>query len=504
MAREREAADSAVDALYLAVDLGAGSGRVMVGGLAPGELRLDEVHRFRYPMEAREGHLRWDFALILREVKAGLGAAARAARGLKRPVRSVGVDTWGVDYGLLDEQGRLLNDPICYRDDRTEGAMDEVFAFIPRDVIFARTGIQFMRFNTIFQLHAHRRQSPGFAVGAKSLMLMPDLIHHALCGRVAVEYTNATTTQLVDARTRAWDLGLIEAIGAPAELFPDIVEAGTDLGAIGEGLARELGLEGVRVVAPATHDTGSAVAGAPIGPGDAYISSGTWSLVGVELPGPLINGDVGRANFTNEGGAFGTVRFLKNVMGLWLLESCRSEWAGAGQDTAYESLLVESARRSPAGVVFPDDPRFVNPTSMQAAIAAQMSETGQTPPVDPPGFVRAILDSLALRYARVIAIIENLTGTAVNTIRVVGGGSLNQYLNQATADATRKPVVAGPVEATALGNVMVQAVAAGRFGNLTEARQHLADNVTQRRFAPRSSSELEVMRARYELIESRF
>lgn len=488
---------SRTDALYIAVDLGAGSGRVMLGGLRPSELRLDEVRRFTYPMSMREGHLRWPLGHILSEIRSGLADAARAAKALGRPVQSVGVDTWGVDYGLLDGSGRLIEDPIAYRDDRTARAMEAVHGRLPKAEVFARTGIQFLVFNTLYQLHAHRAQ--GLPAEARTLLMMADLIHHDLCGRAAIEFTNASTTQLVNVQTGTWDPDLLSLLGLPPGLLPPIVPAGTDLGPLLPDVAATTGLEGVRVVAPATHDTGSAVVGAPLTPGWAYVSSGTWSLVGVERLSPLVNRDVERENFTNEGGAFQTVRFLKNVMGLWLLESCRKEWQSAGRDVAYGTLLDEVAKL-PTGadeVIFPDDQRLFNPTSMLAALGQQLQEAGARLPESPAQVTKLILDSLALRYAQVIETIERLQGEPVLGIQIVGGGSQNAYLNQATADASGKPVLAGPVEATAGGNVMVQAIAAGRFANLAEARAHVRGALPFARFEPHPGRYAAEVRARF-------
>jgi rhamnulokinase len=491
------------DPLFAAVDLGAGSGRVFLAGLAPGELLLDEVRRFQYPPREAAGHLRWDAARIFGEIDAGLRAAGERARARGRPLRSIGVDSWGVDYGIVDAEGRLLEDPVCYRDARTRDVPARVFARVPRAEVFRRTGIQVLDFNTLFQLDAHRRA--GLPPRAQRVLLIPDLVNHRLTGRAVTEYTNATTTQIVDAVTRDWDRELAERLELPASLLGDIVPAGTDLGPLADDRARALGLEGAHVVAPATHDTGSAVAGAPLAEGWAYISSGTWSLVGVEREGALVNDDVARANFTNEGGAYGTIRFLKNVMGLWILERCRREWEEDGRGEPYERLLaaVAAVERS-SGLMFPDDPRLLNPPRMTAAIAEQMSETGQAAPTSPAALARVILDSLALRYASVLRTIESLTGTTVRGVQVVGGGSRNEYLSQATADASGRTVLAGPVEATVIGNVLVQAVTAGRFASLADARAHIAERAKSRRFAPRPSSAWTDFARRYEDLESRY
>ena len=489
--------------LYIAVDLGAGSGRVFLVGVAPGELLLEEAHRFHYPPARRDGHLRWSLPRIFAEIKAGLRAAGERARRMGRPVVSVGVDSWGVDYGLIDADGNLIEDPVCYRDERTIGIMEQVFERLPRAEIFAVAGIQFLGFNTLFQLVAHAQA--GIPARAAKLLMIPDLINFMLTGQSVAEYTNATTTQLVNAGERAWDSALIEQLNLPAHLLPGIVQAGSDLGPLRSKLAEELDLKHTRVVAPATHDTGSAVAGAPLEDGWAYISSGTWSLVGVELNQTLINHEVARHNFTNEGGAFGAIRFLKNVMGLWILESCRKEWRERSLAVDYEALLGEvEARRDFPALIYPDDARLLNPPSMTAAIMEQLAETGQTISDEPAALTKAILDSLALRYASVIRTIEALTGKQINGVQIIGGGSQNKYLNQATANAGRSPVLAGPVEATVIGNALVQAVAAGRFATLAEARRHVAANISPRRFEPRPSPAWEEQARRYAEIEARF
>ena len=481
---------------YLAIDLGAGSGRAMLGGFSDAGLELTEVHRFHYPPVAKDGHLRWPFARILEGIESGLVAAQRAAQG---PIASLGVDSWAVDYGLVDETGRLLEDPISYRDHRTDGAIERVLRDVPRHEIFERTGIQFQQFNTLYQLRAHVRE--GLPPRAHRLLMIPDLAHHALCGATTGEYTNASTTQLLDVRTRAWADQLFARLELPRSLMPELVTPGTPLGVLDARLQRELGTGPIRVTAPATHDTASAVAGTPLQPGWAYISSGTWSLVGTERDAPLLGDAVGRENFTNEGGAFGAIRFLKNVMGLWILESCRREWESAGQPSELAALLQSAAAlgHSP-GVVFPDDPRFFNPRSMTAEIQEALAATGQSVSDEPAQLTRVILDSLALRYASVVGTIESLTGERVPGIHVVGGGCRNEYLNQATADAASRPVLAGPVEATATGNVLLQAIADGEIRSLAEGRKRVE---APTRFEPRARTGLEAVRDRYREIEAR-
>ena len=491
------------NSLFIAVDLGAGSGRVFLAGATPHELLLEEVRRFHYPPAQSDGHLRWNLSRIFEEIKAGARAAGNRARILGRSIRSIGVDSWGVDYGLIDSEGNLVEEPICYRDRRTHGSIDKVLTQISRAELYQRTGIQLLELNTLFQLYEHARS--GVPQVAARLLQIPDLINLFLSGKALSEYTNATTTQLVDARTRVWDSELIATLNLPARLFAEIVPAGTILGPLRPSLAAELDLQDVNVVAPATHDTGSAVAGTPLESGWAYISSGTWSLVGVERHEVLINEEVARNNFTNEGGAFGTIRFLKNVMGLWILESCRKEWKESGVDVDFERLLgAVGALNEYPGFIFPDDQRFFNPPSMLEAVANQLSESGQQMPADAPRVAKIILDSLAFRYASVLRLIELLTGEKIKGVQIIGGGSRNAYLNQATANATGLPTLAGPVEATAIGNFSVQAISAGRFGSLSEARRHVAQYVRLKKFTPQSSASREDAQRRYALVEARY
>lgn len=489
--------------LYIAVDLGAGSGRVFLAGLDVDAMLLEELHRFQYPPAESDGHLRWDLQLIFAEIKKGLRAAGTKARDLRRKIQSVGVDSWGVDYGLIDADGGLVESPVCYRDERTQGAMDQVFGQIPREVIFERTGIQFMPFNSLFQWFVHARQ--GINTDARTLLLIPDVINFFLTGERVTEYTNATTTQMINARTRRWDVDLLNRLELPVDLLPDIVAAGTEVGKIKTVLAEELELDSIPVIAPATHDTGSAIAGAPLRTGRAYISSGTWSLVGIERAEVLINSDVARANFTNEGGAFGTIRFLKNVTGLWILESCRKEWKQSGQRIDYDVLLQHvAAIDGYDAFLFPDDQRFFNPASMLDAIRIHLKETAQTMPDRPVAIAKIILDSLAFRYASVIRKIELLTKEKIEDIQIIGGGSQNSYLNQTTANATGLRVAAGPVEATVIGNVLVQAIASGRFATLADARQYIAQNVKLQSFAPQLSAACDEAKQRYAAIEARY
>jgi rhamnulokinase len=486
--------------LYIAVDLGAGSGRVFLCDLGE-EFALEEIHRFAYPPREELEHLRWDFTKIFSEIKLGLKKAGTRAKNLDKKIYSIGVDSWAVDYGLIDKSGKLIANPVCYRDSRTEGAMEKIFAKISRREIFEKTGIQFLNFNTIYQLFAE----DGMLEKADKLLLLPDLINYFLTGKFFAEYTNATTTQFLNAETKNWDFELLEKLKIPVNILPEIIQAGTDLGFLKTEIAEELNLENVRVGAPATHDTASAVIGAPLEESWAYISSGTWSLVGVEIDKPLINQEVARFNFTNEGGAFETVRFLKNVMGLWIFESCRKEWKAQDKDVGYEKLLREAELiKGFQGFIFPDDERFLNPPSMLEAIAGQMRESGQAFDENPAFVCKIIFDSLAFRYASVLRTIEKLTAQKLEGIQIVGGGGRNEYLNQMTANASNLRVQAGLTEATVTGNALVQAISAQRFANLKEARRFVKNNVLLKEFTPQKTSELESASMVYSEIEAKF
>ena len=487
--------------LFIAVDLGAGSGRVFLADVGRDGLSLEEVHRFYYPPEQKNGHLRWNFSSIFADIISGLKQAASRAKAIGRSIRSVGIDSWAVDYGLLDANLKLIDDPVCYRDYRTSNAMQQVFQQIPRRSIFEKTGIQFQNFNTLFQLWSERESLRN----AKTFLLIPDLINYFLTGKVATEFTNATTTQMLNATSGCWDQDLVNILNLPARFLPYIIPAGSDLGKLKAEIANETSLQNIQVIAPATHDTASAVAAAPLSSNWAYISSGTWSLIGVELEKPLINEAVERENFTNEGGAYGTTRFLKNVMGLWIFECCRKEWKDRGLHVEYDALVNEvSGRPGFPSFIFPDDPRFLNPASMLDALKDQLLETGQRIDDDPVSTSKMIFDSLAFRYASVLRAIEPLIDRKLNGVFVLGGGGRNRYLNQMTADASGMRIKSGLYEATVLGNVLVQAISAGGFESLSEARKYVTESVEFVDFVPQSSRWLSDAAGRYAEIENRY
>jgi len=466
-----------------AVDLGASSGRVMTGHVGDGALELREVNRFPNGPVRLVGTLHWDVLGLYRGILDGLRAAGREAGRID----SVGIDSWAVDYGLLDASSALLGNPVHYRDGRTDGVMEQVLAKLDPGDLYRVTGLQFLPFNTIYQLVA-AAGTPQMQA-ARRLLLVPDLLGYWLTGAQVAEVTNASTTQLLDVRSRTWATGLMERAGLNPRVFPTVVEPGSHVGQLLPHVLEETGMAGpVPLTAVGSHDTASAVVGVPAtGERFAYVSCGTWSLVGVELEAPVLSQESREANFTNELGVDGTVRYLRNVMGLWLLQESLRTWNANGLPADLITLLHEAAR-VPAftAVVNPDDPAFLPPGDMPARIAEACRRTGQTPPESQAETVRCILDSLALAYRRVVRQVQELSGREVDVVHVVGGGSRNALLCQLTADACGLPVVAGPVEAAALGNVLVQARALGAVsGDLAALRDLLGRTQELTRYEPK-------------------
>ncbi|HEY1861405.1 MAG TPA: rhamnulokinase family protein [Gemmataceae bacterium] len=468
----------------LAFDLGAESGRGILGLFDGQKLRLEVIHRFGNGPVRTLDTMHWDVLYLHTEM---LNALRKCAAD-RRPLDAIGVDTWGVDFGLLGRGGTLLGNPRHYRDPHTEGIMEEAFKTVPRSEIFRQTGLQFMRFNTLFQLLALLRDRSPLLDQAETLLLMPDLFHYFLTGIKVVELTNATTTQMYDPTAKGWAYGMVKAFGMPSNILGSLVQPGTVLGPLRGSVATETGLTPMPVIAPATHDTGSAIAAVPAsGTSWAYISSGTWSLMGAELGVPLINDKAQAYNFTNEGGVGGTIRFLKNIMGLWLVQECRRIWERAGKTYSYDEL-ARQAEAAPAfvSVVNPDHASFLLPTSMPAALADFCRRTGQAAPVDPGAVIRCALESLALRYRWTLEKLEELTGRRLEVIHVVGGGCQNELLCQFTADACNRTVLAGPVEATAIGNVLVQATGLGILGSVADAREVVRRSFDVDTYSPRA------------------
>jgi rhamnulokinase len=452
---------------YLAFDLGAESGRAMLGTLDGGRLTMEELHRFaNTPVRVFDG-LYWDTLRLWHEIQRGLAIAGRER---KLRLDGIGVDTWGVDFALLGVDGALADNPRHYRDTRTNAAMEKVFEKVPREEVFAQTGIQFMQINSLYQLHALKLARSPALEAARTLLFMPDLFNYWLTGVARAEATIASTSQFYDPRKRTWARDLLERLGLPTAILPEIVTPGTLLGPLLDAVGGGAGLGAVPVYATGCHDTASAVAAVPAeGANWCYISSGTWSLMGAELDEPVIDGRVLAENLTNEIGAGGKVRFLKNIAGLWLLQECRRAWALEGAEYTYEELVRLAGEAGPGGGTIDPD-AFLEPGNMPRKIAAHCRARGQAPPETPGEFTRTILTSLAERYRQVLASLEALTGRRFETIHIVGGGSRNAMLNQLVAEATGRRVIAGPSEATAIGNVLIQAIGAGELSGLEEAR----------------------------------
>jgi rhamnulokinase len=488
-------------ATMAAVDLGAQSGRVAVGRLDGERLSVVEVHRFPNVPVRVHGTLHWDVLRLYDGLLEGLRAALQESGG---PVDAVGVDTWGVDFALLDRSGRLVQDPVHHRDARSERGMRLVLERIPARELYERTGIQLMPINTVFQLASMVAEDDPALDAAQTLLLVPDLLHYWLSGVVASERTNATTTACLDARSGDWAADLLARLGIPPDLFPELVAPATVLGPLRDDVAEETALRGTTVVAPATHDTASAVASVPFRrPGAAYISAGTWSLVGLELSEPLIDDRSFAANLTNEGGVQGTLRVLRNVTGLWLLHECRRAWALEGVELSFDELVTMAGESPPHGsLIDPDDPSFAAPGDMPGRIRAFCVRTGQEAPETPGAIARCALESIAFSHRRAIDLLREAAGAGPPEIHVVGGGARNALLCRWTADATSLPVLAGPAEATVIGNLLVQALALGELGSLEEAREVVRASFAPTLYEPSEHSVWEEAYGRFEAIAS--
>jgi rhamnulokinase len=477
-----EGSSTGSDRIFGAIDIGASSGRVVAGWWADGVMHLDVVHRFPNGAAVADGHLRWNLTGLYEQVLVGLTALAERYPG----VTSIGIDTWAVDYGLLDADGRLLAEPIAYRDDRTDAVIDEVHRRIDPAQLYAVSGLQFLPFNTLYQLTAEQR-GPSWS-RARHALLLPDLLAFWLTGERRTEITNASTTGLLDARSRAWSAELFAALDLSIDLFPPLIEPGEVVGAVRPTVAEHTGLpESTTVVAVGSHDTASAVVGVPVADrGFAYVSSGTWSLVGVELDQPVLTEASRVANFTNEGGVDGRVRYLRNVGGLWLLQESLRTWREAGEPADQDTLLAAAAQLPAGGpVIDVDAPEFIPPGDMPARIRAACTAAGKPEPEGPAAVVRCILDSLAVAYGATVAAAQELSGQEVGVVHIVGGGCQNALLCQLTADLSGRPVLAGPIEATALGNLAVQARSVGVLpATLDELRAALRSGLDLATYEP--------------------
>ncbi|HNS20664.1 MAG TPA: rhamnulokinase family protein [Sedimentisphaerales bacterium] len=470
---------------YIAVDLGAESGRVMLGRVAKGRLELEPVHRFANGPVQQDDSLRWDFDRLLSDIKTGIGLAAKKAGG---KIQGIGVDTWGVDFGLLGKDGKLLEKPYHYRDSRTNGMMDKAFAKMPKRQVYENTGIQFMQLNSLYQLLAMRLANSPTLAKTERLLFMADLFSYFLCGKAIGEYTMASTSQMMDMKTGQWSKAIFKELSLPLEIMPPITKPGTVVGTLTAEVAREIGCAQIPLIAIGSHDTASAVLGVP-GSGDrwAYLSSGTWSLMGVELPKAIVNDKTFAYEFTNEGGVENTIRLLKNIMGLWLVQECKRQWQRDGQDLSYGELTRMAAQAKPFfGYVNCDNSDFLAPGDMPSRINQCLAETGQQPTQDKGQMVRLVLESLALKYRSVLGAIEDITGKSIDVLHIVGGGIQNELLCQFTADAIGRKVVTGPIEATASGNVLMQAKAVGQLKSIDEARQVVRNSFEMKEYKPQN------------------
>ncbi len=466
----------------IAIDLGAESGRVLRVGFDGTRFHLEDIHRFpNIPVSAGDT-LYWDVLRLWHEITSGIQRAGGE-------VASIGMDTWGVDFALLDRHGRLLSNPVHYRDTRTEGAMEWVFERVPRRTIFERTGIQFIVLNTLYQLASLARDQSPMLEAAATLLTIPDLFNYWLTGEKVNEFSNATTTQFYNPRTGGWDTETLESLGIPTHILGQIVPSGAHIGEY----------NGIPVIAPACHDTGSAVVAVPATTGSyAYISSGTWSLIGLEMTEPVINDSAYEANLTNEGGAYGTFRLLKNVMGLWLAQQCRTTWRKQGSEYSYDDLTraAMSAERF-RSLIDPDDTRFLAPGDMPARIRTYCQQNGQPVPESMGQVMRTVYESLALKYRYVLEHLIAVSGRAVEHVHIIGGGTQNTLLNQMTANATGRRVITGPVEATALGNAVVQFISLGEIGDIAQARTILSQTLDTGYYEPQEGDQWQAAYVRF-------
>jgi len=479
---------------FLAIDLGAGSGRAMLGTVEGLTVGLTEVSRFPNRMVFADGHFHWDVPSLMGRIKGALRECADGSVELPGPLTGIGIDTWGVDFCLLDANGEMMGLPYAYRDPHTEGAMAGFFKRVPRERVYGLTGIQLMPFNTLFQLYALTQHDSGQVESASDLLFMPDLFNYYLTGSKVSEFTFATTSQLYNPRKRDWEDELLDALGVPRAVMQEVVDPGTVIGSVTDSIRRETGLErGLPVVAVGSHDTASAVAAVPSeGEGWAYISCGTWSLMGVETAQPVINDETLRHNFTNEGGVGGTFRLLKNITGLWLMNRCREDWAATGAEPTYREIAAWAAAARPFyAFIDPDYGGFSNPPSMQVEIAKYCLATGQDVPEEPRQVARMILEGLALKYRQVLDLLREVYDRPLDRLHMVGGGARDGLLCQFTANATGLPVIAGPFEATAIGNIMSQAIAMGVVSGLEECREIVRRSFELEIYLPEDASEWE-------------
>ena len=469
---------------FLAFDLGATSGRAIIGTVENDKLTSEEVYRFPNAVKEIDGKYYWDINSLFDHFKAALKKVA--GMGLK--IESIGIDTWGVDFGHISKDGGIIGMPRAYRDPYTDGIPEEVFRIIPRDELYSVTGVQIMNFNTIFQLYAQSKEAGSRLPQTDKILFMPDLLAYMLTGEMVCEYTDASTSGLINPRTRDFQRDLLERLGINPSLLLDITQPGTKVGMLKKEICEETGLEPVPVIAVAGHDTASAIAAVPASDGNfAYLSSGTWSLMGIESPTPIIDGKSSEYNFTNEGGIEGTTRFLKNITGMWLLEQSRKTWEAEGRKYSYAGMetMAREAIDFPS-TINPDDPRFAAPKDMYAEIKAALQESGQRVPTHDGEMISCIYHSLTKRYKEVIGTLQDFASFKIEKLHVIGGGSANKLMCQLTADTLGIPVIAGPMEGTAIGNIMLQAKVAGLVGDRWDMRRIIGNSIQTITYEPRS------------------
>lgn len=484
----------------LAFDFGASSGRAILGRFDGNKIVLDEVHRFSNDPVMVNETLYWDVLRLFHEMKAGI---LKCVQKGDKDIAGIGVDTWGVDFGLLDDSGGLLSNPVHYRDARTENMIEEACKIVPKREIYEETGIQFMKFNTLYQLLAMKLENSPVLEKARTMLLMPDLFNYFLTGEKYSEYSIVSTTQMMNPRTGNWAGTLLDRMGIPGEILTDIVDAGNVIGKVSKNIQEELNIGDVPVIAVAEHDTGSAVVSVPAsGEKFAYLSSGTWSLLGVELPSPVINDTTYSLDYTNEGGYNRTTRLLKNIMGLWILQECKREWDKSGEVLSYDELeKMAGAQAKPfAAFIDPDNDLFYSPGNMPARVAGFCRKTGQEVPQDKASIVRCVLESLALKYRMTIDGLEKILGYEIPVLHIVGGGTRNEALCRYTADALGREVITGPVEATSLGNILCQLMALGEVKGIKEARELVKKSFPVRVYEPEDVPSWEEAYSRFKKI----
>ena len=487
------------ESAYLAIDMGASGGKVIRGRLSGDQLRMDEVHRFPTGTLSIGYHLFWDVFAFLKEIKAGIRLACQTPGP---QLIGLGIDTWGVDFGLFSSKGDLIGLPYAYRDPRTDGIMAEVFKRISRRELYELTGVQFLPFNSIFQLFSMVKDRSPQLKEARKLLFIPDIFNHFLCGTTSTEWTYATTSQLVNPRKRNWEDSIFNILDLPREIMPDIREPATECGTLLPNIRAEIGCESLRVISVASHDTASAVAAIPAHGRDwAYISSGTWSLLGVETGEPVINDLSQKFNFTNEGGIGGSNRLLKNITGLWLLQEYKKNWS-QGHLYSYKEMISMAEKATPFScIIDPDAPEFLCPTNMEDEIRRFLRKSGQNPDVAAPEMIRAILEGLALAYSDTLGQLARLSPSPIRRIHIIGGGAQNRMLCQFTANATNLPVLAGPVEATSIGNVLAQALATGQLKDIADIRRVARYSFVPESYAPREQEEWQEVSRRFRLLK---